>query len=60
MNEEGWRRLQRGRWIMLAVVLVWVVWIFAEVGIGPDFVVTPQLAIMFAICAIFWNYAGLR
>lgn len=45
---------------MLAVVLVWVVWIFAEVGIGPDFVVTPQLAIMFAICAIFWNYAGLR
>ena len=58
--EETWRRFRRGRWLVVSAALVWLMWLLVESRLDPHFEVTRQLAISFAICAIFWSYAVLR
>src|SRR5579872_2546293 len=60
MYEETWRRLRRGRRLMVCALLVWLTWLLVEFGLDSHFVVTRQFAISFVICAIFWSYAVLR
>jgi hypothetical protein len=61
MYEDAWRRLQRGRSLMIYATLGLVMWLLLEgLLLDPYWEITTQFLITSSICIIFWSYASVR